>query len=57
MSGPKIRGWPAIAICLDELEIPHGYREFEGIAHNLNLLAAKVTTENFEIAARSFGKH
>ena len=41
---------------LDELDIPHGYQEFDGIAHNLKLLAAKVEAENFEFAARSFGK-
>jgi hypothetical protein len=39
---------------LDELKIPHGYREFDGIAHNLGKLAEQVQTENFEIAARSF---
>ena len=42
---------------LDELKIPHGYQEFDGIAHNLKLLAAKVKTENFEFAVRSFGRH
>ena len=54
---PGLAGNRHMHALLDELEIPHGYREFEGIAHNLNLLAAKVTTENFEIAVRSFGKH
>jgi esterase/lipase superfamily enzyme len=39
---------------LDELEIPHEYREFDGIAHNLKLLADQVQHGNFAFAARSF---
>jgi hypothetical protein len=39
---------------LDELEIANGYQEFDGIAHNLKLLAANVKAENFAFAARSF---
>ena len=54
---PGLDGNRRLHKLLDELEIAHGYQEFEGIAHNLKLLAAKVTTENFEIAVRSFGKH
>jgi len=53
---PGLAGNRHLHALLDELEIPHGYQEFEGIAHNLKLLAEKVTTENFEIAARSFGR-
>jgi len=52
---PGLAGNRHMHALLDELKIPHGYQEFDGIAHNLKLLAAKVTTENFEIAARSFG--
>jgi enterochelin esterase-like enzyme len=54
---PGLAGNRHMHTLLDELEIAHGYQEFEGIAHNLKLLAAKVTTGNFEIAARSFDKH
>jgi len=53
---PGLAGNRHLHALLDELEIPHGYQEFEGIAHNLKLLAEKVTTGNFEIAARSFSK-
>jgi endo-1,4-beta-xylanase len=41
---------------LDEMKIPHDYREFEGIAHNLKLLAEQVQYGNFAFAARSFKK-
>jgi len=51
---PGLEGNRRMHTLLDELEIAHGYQEFDGIAHNLKLLAAKVTTENFEIAVRSF---
>jgi enterochelin esterase-like enzyme len=53
---PGLAGNRHIHALLDELEIPHGYQEFEGVAHNLKLLATNVKAENFEIAARSFGK-
>jgi hypothetical protein len=39
---------------LDEMKIPHDYREFDGIAHNLKLLAEQVQQGNFAFAARSF---
>jgi enterochelin esterase-like enzyme len=39
---------------LDEMKIPHDYREFDGIAHNLKLLADQVQHGNFAFAARSF---
>jgi enterochelin esterase-like enzyme len=39
---------------LDELHIPNSYQEFDGIAHNLRLLAENVKEENFAFAARSF---
>ncbi len=54
---PGLAGNRHMHAVLDELKIPHGYQEFDGIAHNLKLLAANVKTENFEIAARSFAKH
>jgi esterase/lipase superfamily enzyme len=39
---------------LEEMRIPHDYREFDGIAHNLKLLAEQVQYQNFAFAARSF---
>jgi len=54
---PGLAGNRHMHAFLDEMEIPNSYQEFEGIAHNLKLLAAKVKTENFEIAVRSSGKH
>src|SRR5262249_59426167 len=39
---------------LEEMRIPHGYQEFDGIAHNLKLLSEQVKQENFAFAARSF---
>jgi hypothetical protein len=39
---------------LDEMKIPHDYREFDGIAHNLKLLAEQVQFANFAFAAWSF---
>jgi hypothetical protein len=39
---------------LDEMKIPYDYREFDGIAHNLKLLADQVQDGNFAFAARSF---
>jgi endo-1,4-beta-xylanase len=39
---------------LEEMKIPHDYREFDGIAHNLKLLSEQVQYENFAFAARSF---
>jgi hypothetical protein len=37
---------------LEEMRIPHGYQEFEDIAHNLRLLSEQVKQENFAFAAR-----
>jgi hypothetical protein len=34
--------------------MPNGYQEFDGIAHNLKLLATQVKEENFAFAARNF---
>src|SRR5262249_43904716 len=42
---------------LDGLEITHGYREIEGVPHNLRLLSDNVKEENFVIAAKAFGSH
>jgi acetyl esterase len=53
---PGLAGNRRMHAVLNELEIPHGYREFPGIAHNLGKLAEQVQTENFNIAVRSFGK-
>ena len=39
---------------LEEMRIPHDYRELDGIAHNLKLLAEQVQSGNFGFAARSF---
>jgi enterochelin esterase-like enzyme len=39
---------------LEEMRIPHDYREFDGIAHNLKLLSEQVQQESFAFAARSF---
>ena len=39
---------------LKEMRIPHDYREFDGIAHNLKLLSEQVREGNFAFAARSF---
>ena len=39
---------------LEEMKIPHDYREFDSIAHNLKLLADQVQDGNFAFAARSF---
>ncbi len=39
---------------LTEIGIDHGYREIEGVAHNLGKLAEQVQTENFAIAGRGF---
>jgi len=36
------------------MKIPHDYREFDGIAHNLKLLADQGQDGNFTFAARSF---
>ena len=36
------------------MKIAHDYREFDGIAHNLKLLADQVQDGNFTFAARSF---
>jgi len=51
---PGLKGNQRMHAVLEELKIPHGYREIDGIAHNLNGLAKQVKTENFEIAARGF---
>ena len=53
---PGLKGNRRMHAVLDELGIPCGYQEFDGIAHNLGKLAEQVQTENFNIAARSFGK-
>jgi enterochelin esterase-like enzyme len=39
---------------LEEMKIPHEYKEFEGIAHNLKLLSEQVRFGNFAFAARAF---
>lgn len=51
---PGLKGNRRMHALLDELKIPNGYQEFDGIAHNLKLLAAYVKEENFAFAARSF---
>lgn len=51
---PGLKGNRRMHVLLDELKIPNGYQEFDGIAHNLKLLAANVKEENFAFAARSF---
>lgn len=51
---PGLKGNRRMHALLDELKIPNGYQEFDGIAHNLKLLAANVKEENFAFAARSF---
>ena len=53
---PGIKGNRRMHAVLEELKIPHGYREFPGIAHNLRLLAEQVREENFQIAMRSFSR-
>jgi enterochelin esterase-like enzyme len=53
---PSLKANRRMHAVLTELAIAHGYQEFDGIAHNLNLLSEKVRSENFEFAARSFGK-
>jgi endo-1,4-beta-xylanase len=53
---PGLKGNHRMHAVLDELKIPHGYQEFDGIAHNLGKLAEQVQAENFAIAARSFSK-
>ena len=37
---PGLKGNRRMHAVLEELKIPHGYREFDGIAHNLKLLEA-----------------
>ena len=39
---------------LEEMKIPHDYREIDGIAHDLKGLAEQVQSGNFAFAARSF---
>jgi S-formylglutathione hydrolase FrmB len=51
---PGLKGNRRMHALLDELNIPNGYQEFDGIAHNLKLLAAQVKEENFAFAARNF---
>jgi len=53
---PGLKGNRRMHAVLDELNIPHRYQEFPGIAHNLRLLAEQVKSENFQIAIRSFGR-
>lgn len=52
---PGLEGNRRMHGVLEELKIPCGYQEFEGIAHNLGKLAEQVQMENFAIAARGFG--
>ena len=51
---PGIANNRQIHAVLQEMRIPHGYQEFDGIAHNLRLLSEEVKQENFAFAARSF---
>ncbi len=51
---PGLKGNQRMHGVLNELKIPHGYLQIEGVAHNLKLLAAHVKEENFAFAARSF---
>jgi enterochelin esterase-like enzyme len=51
---PGLKGNRRMHALLDELKIPNGYQEFDGIAHNLKLLAAQVKDENFAFAARQW---
>src|SRR5215831_17244926 len=53
---PGLKGNRRMHAVLEELKIPHGYQEFDGIAHNLGKLAEQVQAENFAIAERGFGK-
>jgi enterochelin esterase-like enzyme len=54
---PGIAGNRRMHALLNELRISHGYEEFDGIAHNLGLLAKNVKDENFAFAAKSFKVH
>jgi esterase/lipase superfamily enzyme len=47
---PGLKGNRRMHAVLEELKIPHGYQEFDGIAHNLGKLAEQVQSRNFEIA-------
>jgi S-formylglutathione hydrolase FrmB len=51
---PGLKGNRRMHALLEELKIPHGYQEFEGIAHNLKLLAEHVNEQNFAFAARQW---
>jgi S-formylglutathione hydrolase FrmB len=51
---PGLKGNRRMHALLEELRIPNGYYEFEGIAHNLKLLAEHVNEQNFAFAARNF---
>jgi hypothetical protein len=51
---PGLKGNRRVHALLEELKIPHGYCEFEGIAHNLKLLAEHVNEQNFAFAARQW---
>ena len=51
---PGLKGNRRMHAVLEELKIPHGYQEFDGIAHNLGKLAEQVQAENFAIAERGF---
>ena len=53
---PGLKGNRRIHAILTELNIPHSYQEFDGVAHNLKVLATKVESDNFAFAARAFGK-
>jgi endo-1,4-beta-xylanase len=52
---PGLKGNRRMHSVLQEMGIPVGYEEFEGIAHNLGKLAERVHEENFVIAAKAFG--
>jgi len=51
---PALKANRRMHAVLTEIGIPHGYREIEGVAHNLGKLAEQVQMENFEIAGRGF---
>ncbi len=51
---PGLAGNRRMNALLNELRISHGYQEFDGIDHNLGLLAKGVKDENFALAVRSF---
>lgn len=46
---PGLKGNRRMHTVLQELEIPHVYQEFDGIAHNLGKLAEHVQSKNFAL--------